>query len=200
MGRIIGLIGGTCLVIAVLRLTNLHHEDQTLLGGVDPTEARQVQRSPRELLKHGKEMYLRGRYTEAVTDLQSAAAVQSGLTATERQQAQDYLTRCLGRLNRQNGVTTRAQSPDADPFAINPASPQSATPNEVVVNPNAKSAAPLPNNVADAARVRVERLMVEAMKAHQKGKTAEAARLAAQADQIAKEASVKFPKLSLIHI
>ncbi|WLD10944.1 hypothetical protein [Planctellipticum variicoloris] len=193
MGRIIGLIGGTCLVIAVLRLTNLQYEDQTLLGGVDPNEARQVQRLPRELLKHGKELYLRGRYTEALTDLQSAAAAGSGLTTTERQQAQDYLTRCLGRLNRQNGVTTRGQSSDADPFAITPAAPAKGVANDVVVAPGGTDGK-LPKNVTDAARVRVERLMVEAMNAHQKGKTSEAMGLAKQAEQISREAKLTFAK------
>jgi hypothetical protein len=82
LGRIIGLIGCTCLVIIALRMTNLQHSDHTLKGGEDRVHAG-GRLSPREHYKLGKEMYLRGKYRDAVQHLDAASAATSGLTGTE---------------------------------------------------------------------------------------------------------------------
>ncbi len=171
MGRIIGLIGGTCLLIAAWRLTNLQHDDRTLKAGVEVRQA-QSNMSPRDAYRKGKELYLRGRYDEAQALLKSAAAATTGITAADRQQATEYLSRTQLKLAQQalGEKGARAQSPDEDPFAAE------------------ADAAP----VLDATRTRVERLLDQAQAALQRGNKQEAFTLAQQAQQIAKTAKMTF--------
>lgn len=176
MGRIIGLIGGTCLVIALLRLTNLQHDDQTLLGGVEVAPA-QPKLAPRDSYRQGKEQYLKGRYAEALPLLERAVASTSGMSNADRKQAEEYLGRTRLKLaQRAIGASgARAQSPEADLFA-----------NE------ARAVATEPSAVPDATRTRVERLMARAQEAAERGDTQEATTLAQQAQQIAKTAKMSF--------
>ena len=178
MGRIIGLIGGTCLLIAVVRLTNWQHDDHTLKADV-----RVVSKSdytPREAYRRGKEMYLRGRYDDALTLLQQATASTTGLAVVDRYQAEEYLSRTQAKLaSLATGETgPRGQSPDADPFGFEPA------------------AAPA-NPVKDASRTRVERLMAQSIAAAKAGQREEAFKLAQQAFQFSKAAELKFSKNEL---
>ena len=91
MGRIIGLIGCTCLVIAVLRLANMGHIDDTLKGGVGKSPAANGQ-SARDLYRRGKVAYLHGHYQDAAADLESALSHKVGLSDAERRQAENYLS------------------------------------------------------------------------------------------------------------
>ena len=93
LGRIIGLIGCTCLVIAALRLANLAHDDSITLKGGEDRVGTQEKLSPREHFKRGKELYLRGRYFEAMPHLEEASLSTTGLTASERRQTEDCLNR-----------------------------------------------------------------------------------------------------------
>ncbi|HUQ68075.1 MAG TPA: hypothetical protein VM165_01045, partial [Planctomycetaceae bacterium] len=172
MGRIIGLIGGTCVLIAVVRLTNLQHEDRTLRAGVEAAQS-QPQLSPRDAYRRGKEAYLRGRYEESLPLLESATNAASGLTEIDRRQAQEYLGRTRLKMAQQ-AAGIRAQSPDSDPFAFEP-------------TPAAGK-----NPVAEATRTRVERLMALAKVSLKQGNRQEAFKLAQQANQLAKTAGLKF--------
>jgi hypothetical protein len=110
LGRIIGLIGCMCLVIVALRLTNLQYTDHTLKGGEDRVHAG-GRLSPREHYKSGRELYLRGKYHDAVDHLQAATAAGTGLTGTERRQADEFLTKARTRMQLgKTGATVRAQS------------------------------------------------------------------------------------------
>jgi hypothetical protein len=92
LGRIIGLIGGTCVLIAVVRLTNLQHEDHTLRAGTEAAQS-QPQVSPRDAYRQGKEAYLRGKYQEALTLLEAANNAAQGLSEADRRNAAEYLGR-----------------------------------------------------------------------------------------------------------
>ena len=166
MGRIIGLIGGTCLLIAVLRLTNWQHDDRTLLGGVDVAEA-QSKLSPREAYRKGKELYLRGRYDEALALLEQATGSTTGLTTADRRQAEEYLSRTRLKLAQRalDESGARAQSPDQDPFA---------------------------ESMADANRLRVEKLLALANDALRKGDKTQALKHAQAAHELAKASKLKF--------
>lgn len=179
MGRIIGLIGCTCLVIVTLRLTNLQHADQTLKGGEDRVHAA-GRLSPREHYKLGKEMYLRGKYRDAVQHLDAAMAANSGLTGTERRTADDYLDRARTRLQEATEArTVRAQSEAWDEAPARPATPpKSAT----------------PNRMADVTRHRVENLMSQAQAHLKKGDRKQAREMANLAHQIAKDSQMTFAK------
>lgn len=171
MGRIIGLIGGTCLVIVALRLTNLQHTDHTLKGGEDRTHAA-GRLSPREHYKLGKEMYLRGKYRDAVQHLGAATGAGTGLTGTERRQADDYLGRARTRLQAAaEGTTVRAQSDTAW---------------------DQDSQEEAPPDLTDATRHRVEKLMAQAQAALKQGDKVEAQKLARLANQIAKDQKMTF--------
>lgn len=176
MGRIIGLIGGTCLVIAAWRLTGQQHNDHTLKAGVEARQS-QPQLSPRDAYRKGKELYLRGKYDDAQGLLKSAVAATSGLTAADRQQAVEYLSRTELKLaQRAVGERgARAQSPEADPFAAD------------------ADSTPVPN----ATRTRVERLLAQAQAALKKGDKQEAFTLAQQANQIAKSSGLTFGRQEL---
>jgi hypothetical protein len=174
LGRIIGLIGCTCLVIAVLRLTNMEHVTSTIKGGVERAAAARGN-SPREQYRRGKELYLRGLYHEAVLALEAATASGAGLSALEKQQATDYLIRAQAKLDGLPAKTStlRGQSPDDE----------------------AQFAAPMKDAAGrntDAVRTRVERLMTQAQQALKHGQNAEARKLAQQAVQLAKNANLKF--------
>ena len=93
MGRIIGLIGCTCLVIAAMRLTNLTHVDAPMLKGGEDRAGGQEKLSSREHYKRGKELYLRGRYYDAMPHLEEATLSTTGLSATERRQAEECHSR-----------------------------------------------------------------------------------------------------------
>ena len=177
MGRIIGLIGCTCLVIVALRLTNLQYSDHTLKGGEDRAASR-VKLAPREHYKLGKELYLRGRYQDSVQHLAAATGTSTGLTAVERRQVEDYLDRARTRLQAvASGATVRGQS---DP------------PWET--GAEAAAGSDMPAHLADATRNRVDKLMKQANAALKRGDHAEAVKLAQLANQIAKEARVPFAK------
>jgi general secretion pathway protein D len=179
LGRIIGLIGCTCLVIVALRLTNLQHTDHTLKGGEDRAGTR-IKLAPREHYKLGKEAFLRGRYPDAVQHLEAATASTTGLTAIERRQADGYLGRARTRLQAAtSGATVRAQS---DP----------AWATETDAEPAAADS--MPSHQADATRNRVEKLMKQANAALEQGNRPEAVKLAQLAHQVAKDARVRFAK------
>ncbi|MBS0201369.1 MAG: hypothetical protein JSS49_00610 [Planctomycetes bacterium] len=175
MGRIIGLIGCTCLVIVALRLTNLQYADRTLKGGEDRVHVA-GQLSPREHYKLGKEMYLRGKYRDAVGHLDAAMAAKLVLTGTERRQAEEYLTRSRSRLQaRADGTVVRAQSEaawDQDPAEESPQG--------------------VPAHMAEVARGRVDKLMDQAMAALKRGDRAEAIKLATLANSFAQDAKITF--------
>ena len=180
MGRIIGLIGCTCLVIVALRLTNLQHTDHTLKGGEErlPVGGRV---SPREHYKLGREMYLRGRYRDAVQHLDAATATTAGLTGTERRQADDYLGRARSRLQAAaNGSTVRGQSDAAWEEAPSEAAPSG-----------------LPAHLVDATRNRVDKLLGQAQAALKRGDRVEALKLANLANNVAKGAELTFAKNEL---
>jgi general secretion pathway protein D len=172
LGRIIGLIGGTCVLIAVVRLTNLQHEDHTLRAGTEAAQS-QPQLAPRDAYRHGKEAYLRGKYDEALPLLEAAANSAAGLTEIDRRNAVEYLSRTQLKMAQQ-AAGIRAQSPDSDPFAFE--------------NESAAGSDP----VADATRTRVERLMNSARAALKKGDQQEAYKLALQANQLSKTVGLKF--------
>ncbi|HET6423809.1 MAG TPA: hypothetical protein VFG20_09015, partial [Planctomycetaceae bacterium] len=175
MGRIIGLIGGTCLLIAAWRLTGQQHNDHTLKAGVETRQA-QAQLSPRDAYRKGKELYLRGKYDEAQALLKQALKANSGLTAADRQQTTEYLSRTELKLAQQavGERGARGQSPDADPFATEGDAP-----------------------VKDATRTRIERLLAQAQDAVKRGDKQEAFKLAQQANQIAKAAGMTFGRQEL---
>lgn len=180
MGRIIGLIGCTCLVIVALRLTNLHYADRTLKGGEDRVHVA-GQLSPREHYKLGKEMYLRGKYRDAVSHLDAAVAAKSVLTGTERRQAEDYLTRSRSRLQaRADGTVVRAQSETA--WDTEPAE---------------EPAQGVPAHMAEVARGRVDKLMDQAVAAMKRGERAEAIKLATLANSFAQDAKITFGKAEM---
>jgi general secretion pathway protein D len=163
LGRIIGLIGGACLLITVVRLTGWQHGDLTLQGGVEVAEA-QSKLSPRDAYRTGKELYLRGKYEQALPLLQQATEATSGLTKSDRQQANQYLDKTQTRLAEQ-----------------------------AVAQPRSRGQSPEGNSpVADATRTRVERLMSMAIQAARRGNTVEAKNLAQQAHQIARTSKMTF--------
>lgn len=175
MGRIIGLIGCTCLVIVALRLTNLHHSDHTLKGSEDRAQVTRM--TPRQHFKLGKEMFLRGKYRDAVQHLDAATTAVAGLTGTERKLAEDYRDRARMRLA--DSATVRGQSEPAwESDGQAPAQP----------------AAALPPHLMDATRNRVEKLMTQAQGALKRGDKAEARQLATLANQLSKDAGLKFPR------
>ncbi|HEY4260710.1 MAG TPA: hypothetical protein VGM98_11145, partial [Schlesneria sp.] len=181
MGRIIGLIGCTCLVIIALRMTNLQHSDHTLKGGEDRVHAG-GRLSPREHYKLGKEMYLRGKYRDAVQHLDAASAATSGLTGTERRTADEYLARARTRL--QDVAETRTVRAQSEPWGeAVPGTPRSG------VGP-----AKEPNRMADATRHRVDNLMSQAQAHLKKGDRKQARDMATLANQIAKDSQMKFAK------
>lgn len=172
LGRIVGLIGGACLMIALLRLTGWQHHDQTLRGGVE-IKATDTSLSPRQMYRKGREYYLRGRYAEALPLLEQAVMLADRLSEGDRRQATDYLERCRRRMGQLQDVSTRAQSPDQDPFAVN---------------------TQIPGLTADAVKARVDKLMAQAQFALRRGDVAEARRLAQMAQQMAKDGKVRFSK------
>ena len=178
MGRIVGLITCSCLVIVAMRLTNLQHTDHTLKGGEDRASAR-AKLSPREHFKHGKDSFLRGRYQDAVQHLEAVTAIGTGLSGTERRQAEDYLTRARSRVQAAtDGTVVRAQS---DPFWVE----------EDADEPPAREPS---SSLKDATRVRVDRLMTTAQAALQRGDVLEAKKLSQQAAQLSKDAKLTFGK------
>lgn len=182
MGRIIGLIGCTCLVIIALRMTNLQHSDHTLKGGEDRVHAG-GRLSPREHYKLGKEMYLRGKYRDAVQHLDAASAATSGLTGSERRTADDYLARARTRL--QDVAETRTVRAQSDAWEDAPAKPGA---------PKSSGSPATPNRMADATRHRVENLMSQAQAHLKKGDRKQARDMANLANQIAKDSQMKFAK------
>ncbi|MFO1041329.1 MAG: hypothetical protein U0941_06050 [Planctomycetaceae bacterium] len=178
MGRIIGLIGCMCLVIVTLRFTNLQYTDHTLKGGEDRVHAGGRQ-SPREHYKSGRELYLRGKYKDAVDHLQAATAAGTGLTGTERRQADEFLAKARNRMQLgKTGATVRAQSWDEDAEAA----------------PEAPTAGGMPPQMQEANRNRIENWMNQSIAAMKRGDRAEAIRLATQAHNFAKTAEMKFEK------
>lgn len=178
MGRIIGLIGCMCLVIVTLRLTNLQYTDHTLKGGEDRVHAG-GRLSPREHYKSGRELYLRGKYNDAVDHLQAATATGTGLTGTERRQADEFLTKARNRMQLgKTGATVRAQS-DASWEEDSEAAP---------------AAGGMPPQMQEANRNRIENWMSQSIAAMKRGDRAEAIRLATQAHNFAKTAEMKFEK------
>ena len=178
LGRIIGLIGCTCLVIVAMRLTNLQYTDHTLKGGEDRASAR-AKLTPREHFKQGKDSFLRGRYQDAVQHLDAVAASSTGLTGVERRQAEDYLSRARTRLQgATDGTVVRGQS---DPFRIEEDS-------------NEPPAEEPSSSFGDATRVRVDRLMTLAQAAFKRGDRLEAMKLSQQANQLSKDAKLAFGK------
>ncbi|OYW18424.1 MAG: hypothetical protein B7Z55_10670, partial [Planctomycetales bacterium 12-60-4] len=178
LGRIIGLIGGTCLLIALVRLTNMQHDDYTLKADVDVV-AVHPQLTPRDAYRRGKEMYLRGHYNDALSFLENATASTTGLSAADRHQAEEYLARTRLKLARlaTGDLGARGQSPETDPFAI-----ESMT----------LSDQPAADPATDALRTRVERLMAQSIAAAKAGEIDEAVKLAQQAHQISKTAKLTF--------
>lgn len=180
MGRIIGLIVCTCLVIVALRLTNLQHADSNTLKGGEDRVHLGGRMSPREHYKVGKEMYLRGKYRDAVQHLDAAKAPANGLTATERRQTEDYLAKARTRLQAAAaGTTVRGQS--------------EATWDD---EPSAAAAAPaaMPAHLQDATRNRVDKLLGQAQAALKQGNRTEAKKLAQLASQIARDAELTYAK------
>jgi len=174
LGRIIGLIGGTCLLIALVRLTNLQHDDHTLKADVG-VAAEHPNLTPRDAWRRGKEMYLRGHYDAALSYLENATASTSGLSVADRGQAEQYLARTRLKLAKlaTGDLGARGQSPESDPFHLDQ---------------------PVADPATDAMRTRVERLMSQAIAAAKAGKVEEAIKLAQQANQIAKTANLTFAK------
>ena len=178
MGRIIGLIGCTCLVIVAMRLTNFQYTDHTLKGGEDRAGAR-AKLTPRDHYKHGKDSFLRGRYQDAVQHLEAVAVSNTGLTGVERRQAEDYLSRARTRLQgATNGTVVRGQS---DPFSVEEDS-------------NEPPAEERSSPFSDTTRVRVDRLMTQAHAALKRGDRLEALKLSQQANQLSKDAKLSFGK------
>lgn len=178
MGRIIGLIGCTCLVIVAMRLTNLQHTDHTLKGGEDRAGVR-AKLSPRDHYKQGKESFLRGRYQDAVQHFEAVASTTTGLSGTERRQAEDYLSRARSRLQAATGgPVVRGQS---DPFAFEEPADEPAFDQQ-------------PSPVEAATRARVEKLMSQAQLALKQGNRVEAGKLAQLANQLSKDAKLSFAK------
>jgi general secretion pathway protein D len=182
LGRIIGLIGCTCLVIIALRMTNLQHSDHTLKGGEDRVHAG-GRLSPREHYKLGKEMYLRGKYRDAVQHLDAASAATSGLTGTERRTADEYLARARTRL--QDVAETRTVRAQSDPWGEDTPAKSSAPPSS--------GQRATPNRMEDI-RHRVENLMNQAQAHLKKGDRKQARDMANLANQIAKDSQMKFAK------
>ncbi len=182
MGRIIGLIGCTCLVIAALRLANLAHDDSiTLKGGEDRVGA-QEKLSPREHFKRGKELYLRGRYFDALPHLEEAAMSSSGLSAIERRQTEDCLNRARSKVQ---GVASNADSNT------------SAEEQSVVRGQSNGSDDETDASMEETARDRVSQLMIQAKAAYKNGNRSEAIKLAELANRFAKGAKLKFSKNEL---
>ena len=179
MGRIIGLIGCTMLVIAGLRLTNLQHVETTTLKGGEDRKGSQVKLTPREHYKRGKELYLRGKYFDALPHLEEASLSTTGLSVSERRQTDDCLSRA--RLKVQ-GVADQNDPSDiksvvrAQSDSWESDSPKASDPS------------------TDDARDRVEQLMIQAKAAYKFGDKAEAAKLATLANKLAKSAKLKFAK------
>jgi len=131
--------------------------------------------SPRQHYRLGKEMFLRGRYTEAVQHLDAATSAVAGLTGTERRLAEDYLDRARTRVS--EPTTVRAQSqPEWETSAAAPATPG------------------LPPHLIEATRNRVEKLMAQAQASLKRGDKTEARKLATIANQVARDAELTFPR------
>lgn len=182
MGRLIGLIGCTCLVIAAMRLTNLSHVESTTLKGGEARKEAQAKLTPRASFKLGKERYLRGRYIEALPLLEEASAATSGLTASERRINDDYLNRARGKV--QELADSRRPGAGLKRKPVVRAQSQSWDEIEADVDQSAE----------EAARDRVEQLMIQAMAAFKNGNKAEAMKLAKLADHAAKSAKLTFAK------
>jgi len=178
LGRIIGLIGCTCLVVVAMRLTNLQQSGHTLKGGED-REGFHAKMQPREHFKRGKDSFLRGRYQDALQHLEVIRSNDSGLTVVEQRQAADYLSRAKSRLQAAaTGSVVRAQS---SPFEVDDDWSDSAADD---VSSSAK----------DSSRSRVDRLMSQAESALKKGNPKEAIKLAQQAHRIAIGSDLKYAK------
>ena len=179
LGRIIGLIGCTMLVIAGLRLTNLQHVETTTLKGGEDRGGSQAKLTPRDHYKRGKELYLRGKYFDALPHLEEASLATTGLSASERRQNDDCLNRT--RLKVQ-GVADQNDTSDK-PSVVRGQS-------DSWENDSPKAG----NASNDDARDRVEQLMIQAKAAYKFGDKAEAAKLATLANKLAKSAKLKFAK------
>lgn len=175
MGRVIGLIACSSLVAAALWLTNLATTTRTLSAGNAPRTEQQAI-AARDAFKRGKELYLRGRYEEAIPLLLSSSVNNSELNLAERQVAAEYLSRAC---QRTSGSPVASRSTSADQSSIRSQSPEGSS---------------LPAGVDEAAKTRVERLMSQAKVAAQQGRTKDATTLATQAFQISREARLKFSK------
>ena len=172
MGRIIGLIGCSCLVIAAMRMANLSHSDSATLKGGEERAAAQKKLSPRDHFKRGKELYLRGKYFEALPHLEEASLAKTGLTAADRRQADEILKRARGKVqalstNDTSDEVVRGQSEDLNEHDSE-------------------------DDASSAARDRVTQLMLQAKAAHKNGDTTEAIKLARLASRLAKDAKLKF--------
>lgn len=169
MGRVIGLIACSSLVAATLWFTNLTFTTKTVSAGADRPAARTTL-APKDAFKRGKEMFLRGRYAEAVPLLTAAQQKADSFSAAERRQLADYLARAEAELERP-AATIRGQSPR-------------------------KGSAVAQQSAEDrgqaAARQRVERLLTQAEAAWDKQDYATAERLANTAARLAKEAKLSF--------
>ena len=181
MGRIIGLIGCTCLIIAALRLVNLTHvESTTLKGGVERAGT-QEKLSPRDSYRRGKELYLRGRYAKALPLLEQAVASTAGLTAVDRQRAEECLNRTRSKLE-----ALASSDPSGDLTKLKSVvRGQSETVDDVSLDD-------LEAN--DAAKDKVNQLMIQAKAAYKNGNKAEAIKIAQLASHLARSSKLKFSK------
>ena len=181
LGRIIGLIGCTFLVIAALRLANLQHVSTQPLKGGEERVAAQSKLSPRQHFKRGKELYQRGRYFDSLPHLEEASMSTTGLSATERRQTDDCLKLVRSKVQavasdspptskQRVGAVVRGQS---DPWGEDSSSME---------------------NVDDVARDKVEQLMIQAKAAYKSGDKAQAIKLAQLANHVAKSGKLKFGK------
>lgn len=178
MGRIIGLIGCTCLVIAAMRMANFTQYDAaTLKGGEDRVKPQEAL-TPRAHFKKGKELYLRGSYKLALPHLEEAALAKSGLTPAERRQTDECLNRARAKVQ---GVALASPSEDliADDVVVRGQSD----------NWDEKSS---DSEQANPAKDRVNQLMIQAKAAFKNGDKTEALKLARLANSLAKGAKLTF--------
>ena len=180
LGRIIGLIGCTTLVIALLRLANLQYIETNSAKGGEARGVNQVKMTPREHYKRGKELYLRGKYSESLPHLEEASASTAGLTASERRQADDCLNRARAKVqavadggSSRKAAVVRGQSDSWD---------------------ESDAGADTDADAESVAKDRVAQLMIQARAALKSGNKAEAAKLAQLANNFAKTAKLTFKK------
>ena len=181
LGRIIGLIGCTTLVIAAMRLTNLQYIETTAVKGGENRSAAQVKLTPREHYKRGKELYLRGRYVESLSHLEEASASTSGLTASERRQADDCLNRArtkMQALANKSGPATKSVVRGQSDSWDEPAPAEDSDTEEI-------------------AKDRVNQLLIQAKAAYNAGSQKEAVKLAQLANNLAKTSKLKFSKAEM---